>query len=292
LERALGQQLLDTHWGYLVDHLYVQPVVDGDEPFGDLVEEARALLKATGAGNAGLAPIGRRQRADKLMGARTRAVSQLLATLAAKDDVVVAFRAKWLPDGVLARDAVPGWLKAHSDSGRRGKPGHFVECVECGQVVHFPANGEALDHLYWLQDRLRRLFLWPEYKATTFTLAGLTPLVAPLTLTYHGGPLIPYRLTCLSRVTLEVDPHMTPRELARHYATIRAQLFPCRARSLSEQRMQLAVFAAGVPELTHDAMKEWNRQHPKARYTMFKNFTRDARDAQERLLKPKIQYQV
>jgi hypothetical protein len=147
--------------------------------------------------------------------------------------------------------------------------------------------GGVLDRLRRLSQQLAEAYRWSEAQATIFVLTGLAPLIASIT----GESDTPEddadgRLPILSRITLHVDPTMSPSEVAEQYAALRRWLYGERHRDLTEKHTQLALFAATEPKHTTWAarMARWNAAHADWRYTEVSNFSRDCLQAQRRLL--------
>lgn len=147
----------------------------------------------------------------------------------------------------------------------------------------------TLRTVWRLSNSLARKFRWQEAQATMFLLTDMTPLLSeevtfnpPCMITLPWGGLLP--LSCLTRVTLIIDPMMAPREIAQKYARIRAKLLSRKPRTQGEKHLQLAVFAVKYPTLSREAMVEWGLRFPDWKYTRVSLFARDARIARQRLL--------
>ena len=147
----------------------------------------------------------------------------------------------------------------------------------------------TLRTVWRLSNALAKRFLWQEAQATMFMLTDMTPLLTedvkltpPGMMTLPWGGLSP--LSCLTRVTLTIDPMMTPREVAQKYGRIRARLLGRKPRVQSKKHLQLAVFAVKYPTLSREAMVEWGLRFPDWKYTRISIFARDARIARHRLL--------
>ena len=95
----------------------------------------------------------------------------------------------------------------------------------------------------------------------------------------------------MSKVTLEVSPHLPGAKVEKLYLEERKELLKDvrrekeKSRKLTEKHLTLAVFA--VKELGSWAMKltKWNRKYPQWAYpdTARSTFARDCRTAYERL---------
>ena len=99
----------------------------------------------------------------------------------------------------------------------------------------------------------------------------------------------------VSRINLSIDPTLSPRDLAEFYGNIRKQLIGDRYRGLSWKHLSLALFLGQNSGLTWEKrMTKWNEieqdEHPDWCYDEndLRNFTRDCKHAEERLLHPKF----
>ncbi|HEY7092368.1 MAG TPA: hypothetical protein VH393_04275 [Ktedonobacterales bacterium] len=146
-------------------------------------------------------------------------------------------------------------------------------------------KGTALEQLRAVVTHLVAAAPWSEAQASVFVLTGLTPLILQL----RGTSKMYTRMATLPRITLEVDPRITQRELATAYQDVRAQLATdVRHRDLSEKHLALAVFGT-TPEGTEGSpaqrMSRWNAAHPDWTYRRTDHFTRDVLHARRRLLR-------
>lgn len=164
---------------------------------------------------------------------------------------------------------------------------NWVHCVPVGR------DG-TLRVVFDLSKALVNRFRWQEAQATMFLLTDITPLVATESVQFNGPPFtnLPWGrrlpLGCLTRITLTIDPMVTPRELSRTYAKLRADLLIRKSKVQSEKHLQLAVFAIDHPALDKEALGEWARRFAKWKYRRVSLFARDARMARDRLLHPRV----
>lgn len=100
-------------------------------------------------------------------------------------------------------------------------------------------------------------------------------------------------LRAISRITLIIDPAVTPAKVAEQYRLIRRGMLSQRHRSMSAKHLRLAAFVAGRPdeESWEDRMLAWNEAYPRSEYPGYEykhrwNFSRDANQARQRLLHP------
>ena len=153
------------------------------------------------------------------------------------------------------------------------------------------ARDGALRVVYEVSKALAGWFRWEEAQATVFLLTDITPLITTQNVQLSPAPFmkLPYGdhlwpLSCLTRVTLTIDPMMTPRELSQYYAKLRAKLLDGKLRAQSAKHLKLAAFAVEHPALDKAAMGEWARRFPKWKYPRVSLFARDAKMARDRLL--------
>jgi len=85
----------------------------------------------------------------------------------------------------------------------------------------------------------------------------------------------------LETITLKLSPRVSPREVAKGYAQLRASIVgpSHRDRPISPKRIELAVFAAvhNDGRAWRELMSSWNSEHREARYTDVRRFIRDCR---------------
>jgi hypothetical protein len=171
-----------------------------------------------------------------------------------------------------------------------------VDCLEYGKPgsgwVHRVPIGRdgTLRVLHELSKTLATFFHWQAAQATAFVLTDLTPVIETESVAVHPAPHVtvpyggPQPLACLVRVTLTIDPIMTPKELARKYASVRNRLLAQKPRALSTKHLALAVFTTKHPALNQESMEQWAREFPQWKYRRISQFGRDARTARSRLL--------
>lgn len=112
----------------------------------------------------------------------------------------------------------------------------------------------------------------------------------------HGR--IPYAWISASRITLVIDPAVSPEHVAEFYQLIRKSdpyYAGAQVRPLAEKALLLAAFSSGTNdrETAMDQVRKWNVQHPEHAYEethpgTVSNFRRDMKQARERLLYPKL----
>ena len=143
--------------------------------------------------------------------------------------------------------------------------------------------GSTLDRLRRLGERLATEYKWSNAQATAFILADRIPLIGSLVITqkFHSRPL-------LSRIVIEVDPTLSPREVLEAYRRKRIEILPFRRyRNLTNKHIQLALFNAKLSKGKTWAVKmaEWNKsQPPEWAYKDVGNFCHDSLEARRHLL--------
>jgi hypothetical protein len=151
-----------------------------------------------------------------------------------------------------------------------------------GWVQHAASSSELEALRKKLSHGLASSYGWQPAQATVFLLTGSVPILPSLrtrTIRRVASPA--------SRIILEVDPTVTPREVEQHYTRARRRLMGGRRfRRISEKHLRLAVFADAHRDGTwSDRMCAWNREFPDDRYANVRNFQRDAAGALRRLLR-------
>lgn len=258
---------------------------------------------------------------------REEVISGLLADKAANDEEVLSFRSDVLGGSLLSRLQVDRWIKRQAEddgpaslwltvpvpkgyevkSSTRAATTEppltiseetpailiqrqylsYVSClvpIEEDPTCEVPtAEGGVLGRLRQLSEALARHYGWDAALATNFVLTGEAPLVPSVEIRRS----YPSNFRTLARISLTVDPALSPREVADHYRRVRAEIVGGRHRELTEKHMRLATFAAArTGESLHKRMGAWNRKYPRWKYKAVSNFGRDCNQAIKRLLHP------
>lgn len=160
--------------------------------------------------------------------------------------------------------------------------------------VQAVARAGVLGRLLEVSGGLQEEFPWKTGQATMFVLTGLYPEVRRVESGVRGDE-------AATRIYLFIDPAVPPREVADRYQLIRDDMLlrarrglkPRRFRGMSDKHLHLAAFVAECPEnqTWQEKMRAWNEAYPSAEYPGYgyKNrrlFSRDAAQAQNRLLHP------
>jgi hypothetical protein len=190
-------------------------------------------------------------------------VSEILATMGEKDENVRAFRSKFLGGTTLPPAQVETWVTEKRNQG----------------------ESEILAQLRVLGRDLS-VYTWDWRAAVWFVLTGEQPRVDD----HSVGMKIASDLPVLSRLTVTVDPSLTPPEVASIYRAARQKQFGGRFRRLSEKHLELARFAAVQPADTSwdRQLQAWNREcrgKPKWRFDHVCHFKRAAEIALRRVLR-------
>ena len=148
------------------------------------------------------------------------------------------------------------------------------------------AVGGVLWELRRASNWLAYRYGWTPAQATVFVLTNLFPDLPPVTERIHRrSPSV------LDRITLTVDPVLSPREVAEQYARVRERVVGPRHRELSQKHLKLALFTAGplakAAKTWAERMALWNTYVAKPSewdYTNWRMFARDYDQARKRLL--------
>ncbi|MDQ3641406.1 MAG: hypothetical protein M3450_08075 [Actinomycetota bacterium] len=260
-----------------------------------------------------------------LLGERAEAVSECAARAAEGDWQIKRLRHDYLPEGLLTEAAIHTWvvetyLQDRPADWPLGEPkageGHFLRArqdakdagvrwtrfdwaepdPEGGWVPGawpVPTSGVLAD-LAKHAEALERQWRWTKTESVLFVLTGRQPYVRPVVGTIQTSRGLNDTLgwyDVFTRVTIEVDPTVTPDQLSAWWREARrAVLGGRRYRPLTERHLRLARFAvsrmsSGSWEQDREA---WNRAvsqvEPGWLYTDRRTFRRDAVAAVGRLL--------
>ena len=320
LARRLGHGPKEEVWNRLVEEDYVREVWEETAEIDYLEEKYREFERIP---KPLLQP--RKSTTDSgLRQLRLQILSDLTARQAATEKSVITFRRQHLTEGLLKREQVDEWITRQA--GEDGLASRYLRvpipddcelvrrdgCIlteplltisdtTAGTQVdvellsyalpddqwirrHPVKHGGTLDRLRVVSKALARRYTWWEAQATVFVLTGDSPLLSSL----RGGIRMAFSQPISSRITMEIDPTLTPEEVAVRYKKLRASLIGARYRSMSEKHLRLAEFYRGhKPEGTTWAalMDKWNRSQDRGwGYNRFETFARDCKRAWERLM--------
>ena len=286
------------------------------DPYASRADTPRTLPRSNGEPGA------------KPSGTREEVISHLLAAEATNDERVQAFRTGVLNNSLLTPDEVESWIERQakadgSPSAWLSVPvpkGFKLKSSEKGVTTKPPltisderpavlvqrrylsylsrrappdsdrrrevptAEGGVLERLRQVSEALARHYGWDGALATSFVLTGEIPLAPSI----ETRTSVPHPLTALARISLTIDPALSPRQVADHYRRIRGEILGGRHRELSEKHTRLAIFTAARPagESRRKQMVDWNKEYPEWRYKEKRNFDRDCKQAIQRLLHP------
>lgn len=324
VEAQLGYVLDDRTWEQLENLGHADELAEGQttpRDVADLVRNFGATWTRHRLPPADLDP--QLVRSGQLY-ARSLAIGAWVARAAADDPKVTAFRRRHLSGRLLPEHEIGAWvaeqdrlarpadwpvpidLKADENAtyratadARLADAPHvqfaWMERTDTGWIGgRWPVpDGSVLASLAELATELHQKWQWREHEAVAWVLSGIQPDVLAIEgrsnvrRSIHG---VLGSYDVLSRITIEVDPVVTPDQLAGWWRSVRRRSLDHRYRPMSDKHLELARFAASRPETTtwdQDRLA-WNRaveaDHPNWRYEHRRNYHRDAIAAVRRLL--------
>jgi len=269
-----------------------------------------------------------RSRKKRNLPLRVEAISVLIAAAAAHDSGIVSFRHDVLRGKLIELDKVEKWIENQQRRAKvryrwvrfkvanseiehglvDGRPslrfrtpitevaGEFgiqsptvaygVPGSDSPHHAMSPGDG-SLERLRRLSETLANQYQWQPAQATLFVLTGAVPVISLLGYSYAMK-----EPRAASRITMTLDPILSPSEVAARYDKVRKQVLGSRYRSISEKHLELAIFITDRPECEplKKSMAAWNKRFPKWEYSAPTNFGRDAASVQRRLLDPPIRF--
>ena len=320
LAHRLGHEPKDEIWDRLVEEDYVREVWEETAEIDYLKEKYREFNRIPGI----LLQPPRSALDSGLRQIRLQILSDLTARQAATEKSVVTFRQQYLTEGLLKRQEVDEWIRRQATEDdpasrylRVPIPDGYELVKRNGRIFteplltisdttsatqvemellsyassddqwvrRIPVNhGGTLDRLRVVSKSLARHFTWEEAQASIFVLTGISPLLSSLRVEIRMA----FSQPISSRINMEIDPTLTPEEVAEQYKKLRAPLIGARYRQMSEKHLRLAEFYGGhKPEgTTWDAlMEKWNHSQDLGwRYIRFETFARDCKQAWQRLM--------
>jgi hypothetical protein len=328
-EAEYGERFEDEYWDRLAARGYGIPDADLEaaDPSGALADAVREAAGAYRDLFGGLPrPVARQEvrakdAADtsRLSALRASVLSDLYAAEAGASEIVQHFRAEVLSGKLLpaepdeeSRAAVRGWIEAQEPNGWEHVGTLLGERHPLSEPRPERDYGipEPLRELHRVTERLAQDYDWSKPDATRFVLTGRTPAVYPI----RGAVRLPRLAPSTSRVTLVIDPAITPAEVAEFYQRTRKRFVygPHQFRPLQEKALHLARFWLSATRLQTggsvldrtwdgdgaDLVRRWNAQYPDqdghqweydaSNADHVRNFRRDIRQAVAKLLYPKI----
>jgi hypothetical protein len=170
--------------------------------------------------------------------------------------VIVQQSATSLPTWAWNGPVPPASMPAVDDHGRnRVLVNGEIQCNLTPKYLRYPLPGLSvaivpmradgtLHRLHQLATSLAHDFHWSEAEAVMLVLTDEVPPVEPAKCQAHWS-----QFPCLSRITIEVDPALSPRQVEALYRTTRGQLLDGRYRNLTQKHAQLAGFTSTFRDL-------------------------------------------
>lgn len=163
----------------------------------------------------------------------------------------------------------------------------LVRDPETGRVFVYETLTREYGELAWLRRlsaNLAERFTWREPEAVRFVLTDMAPEVRTISARAHVNIEEPTS----TRMTLSIDPALSPRAVADAYRHARQHFLRARHRELTEKHARLAAFAAVWPagETWAQRMSRWNARYPAWTYDQPTNFARDCTQVVQRVLRP------
>ncbi len=250
---------------------------------------------------------------------RFRALSDIVAFLAGRDEDIKAFRLEALQGQLLQPEEVPTWIETASERGFQNLAEESLKQVnliaDSLRKIHpdlsvkldrdiLSYNDPASDG--WLRKiaisnagilgllkKLAKKYeaFWPEANAVEFILTGKAPPIEHARVGHkinsHG----------FNKITLEVSPHLSGDRVKALYLREKKKSFrligkggQSRTRRINDKYLALAVFAAKEYSLkvkNVQLLRLWNRKHRRQGWdyeeAQASNFARDCRAAFERI---------
>jgi hypothetical protein len=306
IDACLDNPLSDSEWNLLEINGYIGEIREHRRTHNQAAVIVQQWRDAVGG-----AQSRRLRGASGAASLRWKAVSQLVAAEARRTQVVLEFRQIVLKGKTLLPNQIDRWLGALAQR-QEAKPSVKVYAssaeIEKGAVelnkstqveygydtLAYVVPGSAgthrilvsskgiLGYLLFLSKRLCEWYGWEECHATTFILTDVPPPIEEYDYLVDSRRRVP----ALTRVIMQVDPAMNPREVASLYREIRLKHFGQRHRSMSPKHIELAKFWGSVSESApwKEVMQQWNQLHPDWAYKREQNFERDCTQARRRLL--------
>jgi len=273
---------------------------------------------------------------------RVFAVSGILALIAGEKAAVSEYRNSFLNEKVMPRERIEPWIiqKAKTE----GKPtrflhglpleneqrvtlakdgnvrvsppfkevsyaqsskGHFISywSDEGGEIKRVPVRvGGVLDKLRLLSYELSLELGWEPQEAVTFILSDYVPIREGITVEVHINSKQPLA----NRIQLDIDPTMSPKQVAQAYSQTRKDFFKNQRRQTLKSQT-LALFHAKYVVHTErrlnrrDQLREWNKFCSKGRgwesdwqyqESNLDNFQRDSLNAYRQLTSGQYQHNI
>lgn len=302
--------LTDEEWGGLIDDGWVEDVTCGACAPRTVIK----LIQKRRKEQRGNATCEQEDDHAGLWTERAQAMCRLFAGVASRDDEVRWFRRVHLDSATMEPSRVVGWLQAAWDVSvpdgwswpdffgrvhQSARPWERFEQADLAYILPvdpgpwvagnmpIPARG-PLASLATVDEYLAETYAWDPGQAMLFVLCGLPPDYVGLS----ARTEIRGRCPAASRITLSVDPFVSPDRVAAFYGRLRRTLLsggkvqPTRSRSLT-----LALFIGDRPaeEPWSKRWAAWNEAYPELAYDTLASFRRQADETTSRLLSPRYE---
>lgn len=323
-----GEGLDEEVWQALVEDDKVGGVQEGLLPVNELADLHATYLHNRERWGTGSRR--RRQESQDLPpDDRLVVLSDLLSQRAAQEAGVLSFRADVLNGSLLAWEDVETWIKEQREKDgpftwylevavpdgyllRQGKTGFILteppltvsqEAAGWGVYPRYLAFripghpwrrqiptrlGGVLDVLRTLTEQLANKYSWQSADATVFVLTGLPVRISKGRITKN----LRFPHTMTSRLTIEVDPRVSPREVLAIYRKHRREILGGAYKPMDRKHLELARFHEAQKKGTwRERMAEWNSSRPSEWHYIgtdshpdpWRNFRRDCIQAWSRL---------
>lgn len=215
-----------------------------------------------------------------------------LASLAAADPAVIAYRRDVLGGQLVDRAGVSAWVEARRSEGERicyetrDQTGRLIRSERPSLELGGPDGGYAwyvpststIEPLRRLSEHLSRSYGWQEAQATVFVLTGRTPLSSTrVTVRHVFGRDVPERHEVTVSAPLADDPEYLAsavQRVRREHGTTRRGLSAEDERRLSALAKHVGIHGSGEA-----SRLVWNREHPDWTYRQRQSFAKGAERA-------------
>ncbi|HEY7338046.1 MAG TPA: hypothetical protein VH639_24380 [Bryobacteraceae bacterium] len=213
-----------------------------------------------------------------------------MASHAARAAQVQDFRNRFLNGKLVRVSEIVSWVESLDKKDRatapRRKPalGDVVNelCFAKKQVLPTWPGG-VLEKLALLSGLLARHYAWEPHDATNFLLSGKTPPMARVRVSHAERLGFPR----LSRIKLEIDPSVPPREVMDTYRRERTRVIPRRSRAIGWRAAELVLFHIQQrPKqlVWREEMNAWNRKWPRFKFSRESNYEKRVKESVASLL--------
>lgn len=246
----------DKLWAELEEERFVAAALDDEDGLRDLLDVARRrMLRIQRPGRppksgAEVTKVDVKPLVPRPEALRSRVFSAYLGKLASEDYDLRRFREDFLG----------------------GKP---VSGEEAQQLVK---DRDLRRELERASERVARNFHWNQVQAKVFIMTGRVPLISAVSV---GHQRMWAKHFTHFRVTIEVEPWVSPQTVLRVYRDSQRELLGRQSRQLSERNLTLFHFITDrIPVNAKKTawramMTEWNRAHPDWEYGDARHFARD-----------------